>query len=47
MILILMRIFFLAFNNVDGYFIKNDGIKYLVLASAKKNKEELEKYTEL
>ena len=23
--------FFLAFNNVDGYFIKNDGIKYLAL----------------
>ena len=39
--------FFLAFNNVDGYFVKNDGIKYLVLASANKNKEALEKYTEL
>ena len=39
---------YLTFNNVDGYLMKNDGIKYLVFNSTDENKEALKKnYTEL
>ena len=39
---------YLLFNNVDGYIIeKNNEDKYLIFASADKNKEILEKYTKL
>ena len=38
---------YLIFDNVDGYTEENNGNKYLVFASTDKNKEVLEKYTEL
>ena len=34
---------YLTFNNVDGYLMKNDGIKYLVFNSTDENKEALKK----
>ena len=37
---------YLAFNNVDGYIEKNDGIKYLVFDSTDEYKEPLKNYTE-
>ena len=37
----------LIFNNVDGYTIKNNGIKYLVFDSTDENKKALKKYAEL
>ena len=38
---------YLIFNNVDGYTIKNNGIKYLVFDSTDENKKALKKYAEL
>ena len=38
---------YLIFNNVDGYIEESNEDKYLVFASTAKNKEVLEKYTEL
>ena len=39
---------YLAFNNVDGYIIKeSDENKYLIFAFTDKNEEVLEKYTKL
>ena len=43
---------YLIFNNVDGYIecnsiVKRNGNKYLILPSTNKNKEALEKHTEL
>ena len=37
---------YLTFNNVDGYLMKNDGIKYLVFNSTDENKEALKKITQ-
>ena len=37
---------YLTFNNVDGYLMKNDGIKYLVFNSIDENKEALKKITQ-
>ena len=37
---------YLTFNNVDGYLMKNDGIKYLVFNSRDENKEALKKITQ-
>ena len=38
---------YLIFNNVDGYTIKNNGIKYLVFDSTDENKKALKNYAEL
>ena len=38
---------YLVFNNVDGYIKESNGNKYLTFDSTDKNKEVLEKYTEL
>ena len=38
---------YLIINEVDGYIEENNGNKYLIFASADKNKEILTKYTEL
>ena len=38
---------YLIFNNVDGYIEESNGDKYLIFASANKNKGVLEKYTKL
>ena len=38
---------YLVFDKVDGYIEENNGNKYLIFASADKNKEVLIKYTEI
>ena len=38
---------YLIFNNVDWHTEQSNGSKYLIFASTKKNKQVLEKYTEL
>ena len=38
---------YLIVGKVDGYIEESNGNKYLIFASTDKNKESLEKYTEL
>ena len=38
---------YLTFNNVDGYIEESNANKHSIFASTDKNKEVLEKYTEL